>query len=173
MTYDYRRDLHDLGVVFAQTLFGVDVVFAFASPSALLASCASKGTSRAGLDSSSCAVPPNFSEAATGLLSELLAGSKMTATALSKRLVFAMKSDGTLSTSASAVKTLLRQSDATAGGPKTPMKSPSFARTPVAPLTEEGQRGLFWQPQTAPQMSRYRADFEEVEFLGAIDALTE
>lgn len=44
--------------------------------------------------------------------------------------------------------------------------SARLAPMPTPAPMEDGQRGFFWQPQAAPQVSRYRADFEEVEFLG-------
>ncbi|GAA5836580.1 hypothetical protein JCM9279_000433 [Rhodotorula babjevae] len=150
-TYDRSRDMYELGVVLAQMVFGVDVVRKYGSPAELVRS-----------------IPRTASTILKRVLSDLLLteGKKRpTASRLAAQLAESSSSStrhGPLALSTTPPNALSAWNQLHDGHKAlTPLVSP-----PPTQLSRsvEGPSGFFWQPKSS--VSRYRAEFEELEFLG-------
>ncbi|BGP00473.1 eukaryotic translation initiation factor 2-alpha kinase [Rhodotorula toruloides] len=150
-TYDRSRDMYELGVVLAQMLYGLDVTRKFPTPADLVRS-----------------MPRSSPSIIKRMLNDLLLAEgkkRPTAARLAAQLAEdsgSSTSHGTLVLSATPPKPLNGwQQLANGQQVLTPLMSPPAAhsaRDMAAPS------GFFWQPRAA--QSRYREEFEELEFLG-------
>ncbi|ORY86753.1 kinase-like domain-containing protein [Leucosporidium creatinivorum] len=150
--YDRNRDMWDLGVVFAQMVFGLDVFRRYASPADLVR-----------------AIPRNSAPVIRKVLNDLLlteGKKRVTAARLSAQLVETSSSGQTESLVLSTTPKNSGWQHMKTGGPNTPLFSPAPPTNNVNELSKsfEKQVGFFWQPR--PSGSRYRSEFEELEFLG-------
>ncbi|SCV70247.1 BQ2448_1641 [Microbotryum intermedium] len=154
--YDRSRDMWDVGIVFAQMVFGSDVHRRYASPADLVHS-----------------IPRNWSPVLRKVLSDLLlteAKKRPTAARLSAQLL-ELSSSGVAPDSGISLPPLILSTTPTnnvawpnkSKGPGTPLFSPGVALR-ESQMAESSQVGFFWQPR--PTGSRYRSEFEELEFLG-------
>ncbi|GAA5862450.1 hypothetical protein JCM3774_002522 [Rhodotorula dairenensis] len=150
-TYDKPRDMYELGIILAQMLFGVDVMDKFASPAALVNS-----------------IPRSSPIVIRRILRDLLLSEgKKRPTA--SRLAAQLADDSESVTVHTPLKLATTPPTALAAWPRanggqkamTPLVSP-----PPTQLSRsiEGPSGFFVQPKTSG--SRYRSEFEELEFLG-------
>ncbi|GAA6058806.1 hypothetical protein JCM10212_001922 [Sporobolomyces blumeae] len=160
--YDRARDMYDLGLVFAQMVFGLDVFRKYASPAALVRS-----------------IPRNYPPVVRKVLSDLLLSEpkkRPHASRLSVQLHENSHSSTTLnplSLSTTPPNPFGWHQPGAASGnlPGTPILSPppikrhpSNAGQDHLSRSVEESSGFFWQPKTSG--SRYRSEFEELEFLG-------
>ncbi|KAM0786774.1 hypothetical protein ACM66B_002209 [Microbotryomycetes sp. NB124-2] len=146
--YDRSRDMWDLGVVLAQMVFGLDVTRRFVSPVELVQG-----------------LPRGSAPLLRKILSELLlAESKKRPTAARLHAQLLESSSSAGSTDTLVVPTTPRYSawNALSVRPDTPLHSPA-APTELSQSLDK-QVGFFWQPRSLG--SRYRSEFEELEFLG-------
>ncbi|SGY15170.1 BQ5605_C013g07278 [Microbotryum silenes-dioicae] len=155
--YDRSRDMWDVGIVFAQMVFGTDVHRRYASPADLLQS-----------------IPRNSSPVLRKVLSDLLlteAKKRPTAARLSAQLLELSVSGGAHDSGVSLTPMILSTTPTNnvaawpnkVRGAGTPMFSPGVGSR-ESQMAESSQVGFFWQPR--PTGSRYRSEFEELEFLG-------
>ncbi|GAA5881509.1 hypothetical protein JCM16303_005683 [Sporobolomyces ruberrimus] len=161
--YDRARDMYDLGVVFAQMVFGLDVVHRYPSPADLVRS-----------------IPRNYPPIVRKILVDLLLAEpkkRPQASRLSAQLAENSNSSTTLyslqlsTTPPNPLGTWHQPKTPHDGGLASPLLSPPAldrhpARPPDQPLSRsvDGPSGFFWQPKVSG--SRYRSEFEELEFLG-------
>ncbi|GJN93481.1 hypothetical protein Rhopal_006538-T1 [Rhodotorula paludigena] len=151
-TYDRARDMFELGVVLAQMLFGLDVVRKYPSPAEVIRY-----------------LPRNSPSILKRVLTDLLLteGKKRpTASRLAAQLAEhsgSSTSHGPLVLSTTPPNPLSGWHQlGNAQKALTPLVSPP----PTTQLSRsvEGPSGFFWQPRNSG--SRYRSEFEELEFLG-------
>ncbi|KAK4052686.1 eukaryotic translation initiation factor 2-alpha kinase [Microbotryomycetes sp. JL201] len=146
--YDKSRDMWDLGVVFAQMVFGLDVTRRFVSPAELVQS-----------------LPRASAPPLRKILSELLlteSKKRPSASRLHAHLLDSSSSGGSQETLVVPVTPKYSGWNAVSAQSDTPLHSPAVA----AELSQsvDKQVGFFWQPRSLG--SRYRSEFEELEFLG-------
>ncbi|KAM0750676.1 Serine/threonine-protein kinase [Meredithblackwellia eburnea MCA 4105] len=158
--YDRSRDMWDVGVLFAQILFGLDVTRRYASPAELI-----RGLTR--------------TSSVYKILHDLLltesrkrpSAAKLAAQ-LSESSSGTSSSNITLSTTpqSSIFTSVMKNNHTNNHRPITQPPTPLWS--PQQPLQQQLSRsidgaapsGFFWQPR--PSGSRYRSEFEELEFLG-------
>ncbi|KAG0146222.1 hypothetical protein CROQUDRAFT_92989 [Cronartium quercuum f. sp. fusiforme G11] len=132
--YKRSRDLYDLGVTFAQMLFG-EVWLQFPTPALCIEG-----------------IPKGYPSICQDILTSLLLHPRK---ASAERIVSHIEAFHSLEQS-----------------PKPMISAPApYQQTmrhiePSLNTSLPAQRGIFWQPQASAFLSRYRTDFEEVEFLG-------
>ncbi|KAL8287446.1 hypothetical protein RQP46_003304 [Phenoliferia psychrophenolica] len=162
--YDRSRDMWDVGVLFAQMLFGLDVAQRYSSPSDLI-----RGISR----------PSTVRKILHDLL---LSDSKRrpSASKLSASLLESSQSEPSSSSAHNAHTSTTPQNNPGAAfmrqhhhqphlslnnhpNPNTPT-TPLFSPQHLVSKSAETPSGFFWQPRQSG--SRYRSEFEELEFLG-------
>ncbi|BGP42493.1 eukaryotic translation initiation factor 2-alpha kinase [Rhodotorula kratochvilovae] len=151
-TYDRSRDMYELGVVLAQMVFGLDVVRKYGSPAEVVRN-----------------IPRNAPTNLKRILTDLLlteSKKRPTASRLAAILADSSNSSATLQgplVLSTTPPNALSGWNQLHNGQKalTPLVSP-----PPTQLSRsvEGPSGFFWQPRSSG--SRYRAEFEELEFLG-------
>jgi translation initiation factor 2-alpha kinase 4 len=155
--------MYDLGLVFAQMVFGLDVVHRYSSPAELVR-----------------AIPRNYPPIVRKVLVDLLLAEpkkRPHASRLAAQLVENSNSSTTLHPlQLSTTPPNPRNAWQSAKTPQpTGLPSPVFSppaldkpasRPPDQPLSRsvDGPSGFFWQPKASG--SRYRSEFEELEFLG-------
>ncbi|GAA5975545.1 hypothetical protein JCM5350_002643 [Sporobolomyces pararoseus] len=162
--YDRARDMYDLGLVFAQMVFGLDVVHRYPSPAELVRS-----------------IPRNYPPIIRKILVDLLLAEpkkRPHASRLSAQLAENSNSSTTLhplqlsTTPPNPLNAWHPAKTPHAEGLASPVLSPPPhpdkypTRPPDQPLSRsvDGPSGFFWQPKVSG--SRYRSEFEELEFLG-------
>ncbi|GAA5903465.1 serine/threonine-protein kinase GCN2 [Sporobolomyces salmoneus] len=162
--YDKARDMYDLGLVFAQMVFGLDVVHRYSSPADLVRS-----------------IPRNYPPLVRKILVDLLLAEpkkRPHASRLSAQLAENSNSGTTLhplqlsTTPPNPLNAWHQTRNPHGDGLATPVLSPPPpldkhpSRPPDQPLSRsvDGPSGFFWQPKVSG--SRYRSEFEELEFLG-------
>lgn len=156
--------MYDLGLVFAQMVFGLDVVHRYPSPAELVRS-----------------IPRNYPPIIRKILVDLLLAEpkkRPHASRLSAQLAENSNSSTTLhplqlsTTPPNPLNAWHPAKTPHAEGLASPVLSPPPhpdkypTRPPDQPLSRsvDGPSGFFWQPKVSG--SRYRSEFEELEFLG-------
>ncbi|GAA5934949.1 serine/threonine-protein kinase GCN2 [Sporobolomyces koalae] len=161
--YDRSRDMYDLGLVFAQLVFGLDVVHRYSSPAELIQS-----------------IPRNYPPVIRKTLVDLLLADpkkRPHAARLAAQLAENSNSSTTLhplqvsTTPPNPLTGWHQLKTPRVGGQALPILSPPLpdknaSRAQDQPLSRsvDGPSGFFWQPKSSG--SRYRSEFEELEFLG-------
>ncbi|GAA6010979.1 hypothetical protein JCM11491_005895 [Sporobolomyces phaffii] len=157
--YDRARDMYDLGLVFAQMCFGLDVVQRYPSPADLVR-----------------AIPRNYPPLVRKVLVDLLLAEpkkRPQAARLAAQLADNSNSSTTLhplqvSTTPPTPLNAWHQAKTAQATPV--LSPPLLERHPSRPVDQplsrsvDGPSGFFWQPKVSG--SRYRSEFEELEFLG-------
>ncbi|GAA5921698.1 hypothetical protein JCM1841_007094 [Sporobolomyces salmonicolor] len=163
--YDRARDMYDLGVVLAQMVFGLDVFRKYSSPADLVRN-----------------IPRNFPPILRKILPDLLLAEPKKRPTASR--LWAQLADTSASGSSTHVPLRLSTTPPNAVGGwqqlhaidqrvATPLVSPPPLQQQHQPLHQQqhpisrsidGPSGFFWQPKVSG--SRYRSEFEELEFLG-------
>ncbi|KAK4057521.1 eukaryotic translation initiation factor 2-alpha kinase [Microbotryomycetes sp. JL221] len=148
--YDRSRDMWDLGVVFAQMVFGLDVFRKFLSPADLVRSLAR-----------------NAAPVLRKVFSDLLLTEAKKRTTVARLHAQLLESSNSISSQDTLIVPTTPKFNngfhtTLKAGLETPLHSPAGQAELSQSLDK--QVGFFWQPRSLG--SRYRSEFEELEFLG-------